>query len=289
MISHGRRRRGPAQPWLAAAGLLCVVAISAILWAANQPPTNTMASEAATPTPTNTLAPGQAPPTPTTAAGSATVVGVGDSVTSATVCGCTGFVESYAAHLPTADGGPARAVNLGTDGLTAAALRTAITAPGPVADGVAKGDILLVTIGANDLVPLLSQWQTSGCSSACYSPAVDTVGSDLRAILATAKALRGGRATRVLVMDYWNVFADGNVGRDSDGPAYLRWSDEITRAVNSRICAAAQNAGATCVDLYGPFKGDGSLNPTALLAADGDHPNVAGNQLISSTLLAATP
>ena len=31
---------------------------------------------------------------------SAVVVGIGDSVTSATVCGCTGFVESYAAHLP---------------------------------------------------------------------------------------------------------------------------------------------------------------------------------------------
>jgi len=219
---------------------------------------------------------------------SAVVVGIGDSVTSATVCGCTGFVESYAAHLPAADGGPARAENLGAGGLTAAGLRTLMTQPGPTPTSVAEADVLLVTIGANDLTPLLSRWQSSGCSKACYSPAVEAVGSDLGDILAAARSLRGHRPTRVLVTDYWNVFADGDVARASDGPAYLRWSDELTRALNVSICNAARNAGATCVDLYAPFKGDGSKNPTELLAADGDHPNAAGNQAISSALLAAS-
>jgi lysophospholipase L1-like esterase len=219
---------------------------------------------------------------------SAVVVGIGDSVTSATVCGCTGFVESYAAHLPAADGGPARAENLGAGGLTAAGLRTLMTQPGPTPTSVAEADVLLVTIGANDLTPLLSRWQSSGCSMACYSPAVEAVGSDLGDILAAARSLRGHRPTRVLVTDYWNVFADGDVARASDGPAYLRWSDELTRALNVSICNAARNAGATCVDLYAPFKGDGSKNPTELLAADGDHPNAAGNQVISSALLAAS-
>ncbi len=219
---------------------------------------------------------------------SATVVGIGDSVTSATVCQCAGFVESYAAHLPRAAGGPAKAENLGAGGLTAAGLRTLMTQPGPTSAGVAQGDILLVTIGANDLTPLLSQWQSSGCSKACYSPVVDAVGSDLSAILAAVKSLRGNRPTRVLVTDYWNVFADGDVARAGDGPAYLRWSDELTRALNISICTAARNAGATCVDLYAPFKGDGSKNPTALLAEDGDHPNAAGNEVISSALLAAS-
>jgi lysophospholipase L1-like esterase len=179
-------------------------------------------------------------------------------------------------------------VNLGTNGLTAAGLRALLTSPSPTASGVAEADILLVTIGANDLMPLLSQWQSGSCPAACYSPSVDAVGSDLSAILAAAKELRGGRTTQVLVTDYWNVFADGDVARDSEGPAYLRWSDELTRALNNRICTAAENAGATCVDLYAPYKGDGSRNPTALLAGDGDHPNAAGNQLISSALLAAT-
>lgn len=218
----------------------------------------------------------------------ATVVGIGDSVTSAAVCGCTGFVELVAAQLPAADGGPAHVVNLGTGGLTAAGLRTSVTTPGPTTSAVAQGDILLITIGANDLTPLLTQWHTSGCPAACYSPAVDAVGSDLAAILAAADKLRGQLPTQVLVTDYWNVFADGDVAIQKNGSAYLRWSDALTRALNSRICAAAQNAGATCVDLYGPLKGDGSRNPTAFLADDGDHPNAAGHQLIASTLLART-
>jgi lysophospholipase L1-like esterase len=215
-------------------------------------------------------------------------VAIGDSVTAATVCGCTGFVESYAAHLPAAAGGPAHAVNLGTNGLTAAGLRALMTSPTPTTQSVAQADILLVTIGANDLAPLLSLWQDSGCAAACYSPAVDAVGSDVSEIVTAAQDLRGHRPTQILVTDYWNVFADGDVARASDGPAYLAWSDEVTRALNTRICAAAQDAGAVCVDLYAPFKGDGGLNPTTLLAIDGDHPNTAGNQLISSALLAAT-
>jgi lysophospholipase L1-like esterase len=253
-LRQGRLR--PRTAWLAAGAVLSTAAILAIPWAFS--PTGT------------------------------TVVGIGDSVTSATICRCTGFVQSYAANLPAVAGGPAYAVNLGDNGLTSAGLRTLMTTPSPTAAGVAKGDILLVTIGANDLTPLLSRWQASGCNASCYSSAVDAVGSNIAAILSAAKRLRGHQPTRVLVTDYWNVFADGDVARASDGPAYLRWSDELTRALNTRICAVTRNAGATCVDLYTLFKGNGSLNPTGWLAADGDHPNAAGNLLISAALMAAT-
>jgi lysophospholipase L1-like esterase len=289
-LRQRRLRLGPAP--LAAGALLFVAAIWAMSWAIGPAEPrgvpSSLATKAAAP-PTSVATPTSvAPPTTTTAPGSAVVVGIGDSVTSATVCGCTGFVTSYAARLPAAAGGPAHAVNLGINGLTAQGLHTLLTSPSPTASGVSRGDILLVTIGANDLTPLLARWQTSGCTAACYSPAVDAVGSDLSAVLVAAKALRRGRPTQVLVTDYWNVFADGDVARDSEGPAYLRWSDELTRAVNTRICTAAKSSGATCVDLYAPYKGNGSLNPTALLAEDGDHPNAPGNQLIASVLLAAT-
>jgi lysophospholipase L1-like esterase len=43
------------------------------------------------------------------------------------------------------------------------------------------------------------------------------------------------------------------------------------------------------VDLYAPFKGNGTANPTKFLAGDGDHPNAAGYMLITSALLKATP
>jgi hypothetical protein len=54
-------------------------------------------------------------------------------------------------------------------------------------------------------------------------------------------------------------------------------------------CDAAQHAGAPCVSLYVPFKGNGSLSPTRRLGVDGDHPNAAGHRLFAQTLLAATP
>ena len=223
------------------------------------------------------------------APGSAVVVGIGDSVTAATNCACPGFVEPYGKDLPTSAGGPKRAVNLGANGLTAAGLLMLVTTPTPTADGVAEADTLLVTIGANDLMPLLPKWRASGCPAACYTPAVDAVGSDISGILAAARSLCGHRSTQILVMDYWNVFADGDVASASETPAYFLWSDELTRALNSRICSAAREASAICVDLYAPFKGNGSQNPTEFLAGDGDHPNAAGYQLITAALLAATP
>ena len=164
-----------------------------------------------------------------------------------------------------------------------------MTTPTPTADGVAEADTLLVTIGANDLLPLLPKWRASGCPATCYSPAVDAVGSDISGILAAAKSLRGSKPVRILVTNYWNVFPDGDVASASETPAYLAWSDELTRALNSRICTAARGGSGICVDLYGPFKGNGTQNPTKFLAGDGDHPNAAGYELITSALLKATP
>ena len=223
------------------------------------------------------------------ATGLPVIVGIGDSVTAATGCECPGFVEPYAADLPTSAGGPAAGVNLGANGLTAEGLRTLVTTPTPTAESVGEADFLLVTIGANDLLPLLPRWRASGCPAACYLPTVDTVGADISDILTAAKTLRSNRPSQILVTTYWNVFADGDVAKATENAAYLQWSDELTRALNARICAAAHGAGAICVDLYAPFKGNGSQNPTKLLAGDGDHPNAAGYRVISSTLLAATP
>jgi lysophospholipase L1-like esterase len=224
-----------------------------------------------------------------TAASGHVVVGVGDSVTAATGCGCPGFVEPYAQELPTSAGGPASGDNLGANGLTAAGLLKAVTTSTPTAQAVAGADTLLVTIGANDLLPLLPKWRASGCPASCYTPSVDAVGSDISGILASAKSLRAGKPLVILVTTYWNVFADGDVASATETEAYLVWSDELTRALNTRICAAARGASAICVDLYAPFKGNGTENPTKFLAGDGDHPNAAGYTLITSALLKATP
>src|SRR5674476_1000464 len=95
----------PSRMWLTAGVLLLSAAIWVITTSFGPRPADGLPQEeapkavatapsVATPTPTPTPQPTS---TARVAPGSATVVGIGDSVTSATVCGCTGFVESYAA------------------------------------------------------------------------------------------------------------------------------------------------------------------------------------------------
>ena len=227
-------------------------------------------------------APATRPPAPLT------VVGLGDSVTAGTACDCTDYVTRYAAQVPPAAGGPAHAVNLGVGGLTSSQLLSDLDGQGPLPLQVAGADVVLVTVGANDLVPLQDTWAASGCPAACSSPAVQTVARNVTGVVKRIEALRGGHPTRILVTDYWNVFEDGDVASADHGPAYLAWSDDLSRQLNTALCSAAEGAGATCVDLYAPFKGDGGRNPTALLAGDGDHPNAAGHDLIAAALLRAS-
>jgi len=216
------------------------------------------------------------------------VVGVGDSVTAGSNCDCVSFVELYATDLAAARGVRTSSLNLGAGGLTSAQLLAGMTRPGAIRDEVARADILLVTIGANDLDPLVNR-EPNGCTVACYTPLVEGVGRNVGLIIDAARAARPAHPPTILVTSYWNVFEDGDVGTAKNGAPFQSWSDLLTRATNEQICSRAQQAGATCVDLYGPFKQDGSKDPTSLLAADGDHPNSAGHRLIASTLLASTP
>ena len=217
-----------------------------------------------------------------------TVVGIGDSVTAGRTCNCKTFVELYATGLAFERHLRTSSVNLGVGGWTSSQLLRSLTTPGAFRDRVAKSDILLVTIGANDLVPL-ELGQSSDCTSTCYSALVESVGHNVELVVAAARAAQLDHPPTILVTNYWNVFQDGDVGTAKNGRSFQSWSDMLTRAANAQICDAARRAGATCVDLYKPFKGDGSKNPTSQLAADGDHPNHAGHQLIASALLANTP
>jgi len=265
------------------------VAVTAFGQAANSQPPTKGASTTTTTTTTTSLPQIKAA---TTASGgisrSITVVGIGDSVTSGYNCNCEAFVGRYATQLAAQDDVATSSVNLGVPGWTSSQLLAAMTKPGPFRDQVAKADILLVTIGANDLNPLESKGPT-GCPATCYTPLIDSAAHNVEHIVDAARAANPAHPPTVLVTDYWNVFQDGDVGTAEHGTAFQSWSDALTRAESTQICDGAHSAGATCVSLYAPFKGNGSINPTSLLAPDGDHPNAAGHQLIASTLLAATP
>ena len=216
------------------------------------------------------------------------MVGLGDSVTSGAACNCTPFVQTYAAALAKRDGAPVRAVNLGHGGDTTVELLALLKGDAAARQALAQATVVVVTIGANDLIPLINQWATGGCDDSCVQPAITSMGKGLAAALHEIRS-QAPRA-RLLVTDYWNVFEDGDVAAAKRGPGFASWSDQVTGSANMTICSQAAAVGATCVDLYEPFEGeDGTRNPSALLADDGDHPNAAGHALIAATLLHATP
>lgn len=215
------------------------------------------------------------------------VVGLGDSVTSGYACDCTAFVEQYATLTHQTTGRSIQAQNLGAPGLTIPRLLEALDSGGDDVDAVSGGDVILLTVGANDVAPMMSQWLQGQCDQACLDNSAPAVGDGVSSVLDRVKKLRGGQPTQILVTTYWNVVLDGQVALDTYGRAYQQASDELTRKVNQAICAAAEAASAVCVDLYAPFKGDGDKDPTPLLAADGDHPNASGHTAIAQALLAA--
>ncbi len=223
------------------------------------------------------------------------IVGLGDSVTAGSQCNCTPFVQQLAKLLADRDQVPTSATNLGVGGLTSVGLMQMLDDPS-TSQTVAAANIVVITVGANDLLPALSWWDRGSgsandqnCGGACDSATLDAVGAQVAGAIARVQWLRGGRPTTILVTDYWNVFVDGAVGLATRGTGYLTWSGELTDRLNARICSAALIQNATCVDLRGPFDANGTKDPTALLAADGDHPDAAGHTLIADQLLAALP
>lgn len=220
---------------------------------------------------------------PTATPGPYRVVGLGDSVPAGTACGCTTYVTLVAQKAAGAAGRTAEVSNLAQPGLTTSGLAAELR-QSTVRDAVDQADLVIVTIGANDFDESLltaDRCQPAAALS-CYQSTLAQQRTLLSGVLAQIDALH---PHTVLVTGYWNVFLDGAVGR-AKGATYVQGSDALTRADNAVIAAVAAGQGDRYVDIYTPFKG-GGRDDTGLLAADGDHPDAAGHQLIARTLLAA--
>ena len=245
------------------------------------------------PLPEASLEPGsglvtERPTAPASPARTLRVVGLGDSVMVGTNCGCAGLAEEYASALANRTGDTVTVQNLGVDGMVTNDLLEDLRSDATTRAAIAGANVVLVTIGANDLLPELDQWRSSGCDEACVAGPAAQMGRNLAEVLTALDVLREAHRGTVLVTDYWNVFTDGDVARSSGGQALVDWSTDVTSAANHQICAAARAAGDSCVDLVTVFK-PGGADPTPLLAQDGDHPNTAGVRAIVEALLAATP
>ena len=225
-------------------------------------------------------------PTPTTSSAPLSLVGFGDSVLAGAGCSCDDYLTQAADRLHDATGRKVTTSNLGVNGETAADLLHELQTDDKAMTQVKRADVIVLTIGANDLQPSLDTWADKGCDTACYQPQIASMAERLNAVLAIIdRAKQPG--TAVLVTNYWNVFLDGDVGQHTYGAGYLSWSDTVTKAANTAICKAAQARHDTCVDLYEPLKGDGDDDPTELLAPDGDHANARGTVAISRAVEAA--
>ncbi|MGV8909252.1 MAG: SGNH/GDSL hydrolase family protein [Propionicimonas sp.] len=215
------------------------------------------------------------------------VVGLGDSVMAGTNCNCENIMTGFAHALADRTGRDVTASNLGVSGYTTSDLLDQLHQDATARREVAKADILIVIIGANDFADALDSWNQGDCDASCYQPQVDAMGTRLAAVLTLARSLRAGQPMTVLVDNYWNVFTDGDVARADGGQERIDWSGEVTTAANRAIAKAASGSGDLTVDLVRPFKSGGDKDPTPLLADDGDHPNAAGARAIVAANIAA--
>jgi lysophospholipase L1-like esterase len=141
-------------------------------------------------------------------------------------------------------------------------------------------------IGANDVADAFDHDNTD---TAGFQTAADTVQQNVEAVVTT---IRGDRspAPVVLILGYWNVVKDGAVGLAEYGAAGEKSAVQATRITNAALRRAATESGARYVTTTPVFKGESrDQDPTALLAADGDHPDAAGHRAIAQTVYAAQP
>lgn len=217
------------------------------------------------------------------------LVGLGDSVMAGTHCSCSGIPAEYAAALGRRTGRRVVSTNLGANGLITGDLLRSLHQDPATQASVRAADVVLLDIGANDLLPQLRTWKHSSCGPHCFRRPADEMGDRVAQIVSAIDSLRRQSPGTVLVLNYWNVFTDGAVARREGGQQQLDWSAAVTASANGAICRAAAANGARCIDTVAPFKGDGSGDPTRLLAPDGDHPDAAGVRRIVSALLEDTP
>lgn len=262
-------RRDPRAAWIAIV-ITLLATLVAVAWLVPHPDGSGAPSTA------------EATPAPT----SLHLVGFGDSVLAGAGCSCDDYLTQAADRLHDAAGRHVTMANRGVNGETTADLLHELRSDDQAVAEIRRADVIVLTIGANDLQDSLDTWTEQGCGEACYRPEIAAMARRLDIALAIIDGAKKP-GTAVLVTTYWNVYVDGDVGEHEYGAGYLSWSDQVTKAANAAICRAAEDERATCVDLYHPFKGDGGDDPTELLADDGDHANSDGTTRISQAVEAA--
>ncbi|BEL04083.1 hypothetical protein Q0Z83_022740 [Actinoplanes sichuanensis] len=195
------------------------------------------------------------------------VVTLGDSVPAGTACACTPFPDLYANLLSPR----AASINLAQPGFETTDVQQQVGADDIRAD-IRSASVVVVMAGANDMASAFDDHDD-------YPATARVVESTVTSIVDTVRREHGSPVD-VLVLGYWNVVEDGEVGLSTYGPDGLAEAKQATRYCNDALRRAAEHSGATYLDTSVAFADD----PTGLLAPDGDHPNAAGHEAIAGML-----
>jgi len=216
------------------------------------------------------------------------VVGLGNSVPSGSACSCVNFVSAYAAMVAAGKNAKATVDNDAVSGSTSADVVNQLTNKSAVQAHVRAATTVLIMTGANDFNDAFDAVSLGAPAATMFPPVATAVQDNVTAVVQRIQALN--RNAHVVVLDYWAAMEDGAVAARDYDPPTMAASLASTNYVNDALSVAAKATGALYVSTYTAFKGPAGTNdPTGLLAADGDHPNAAGHQLIARTIYTVLP
>lgn len=234
-------------------------------------------------------------PTTTTPAADFRLVAIGDSIpfNSSNDCpGCTGFVDRYADAIESATGKVVEARNLSQ--------HTGLTLPGlldemdELSDQLAAADVIVVGIAHNSmelnadqpcgfpLVDDMPDW--SKLDEECAAASAEEYRPQYESLFSQIVAMRDGKPTILRTINRYNDWIGWEQGNLTPDQEHLTkvFIDEW----NQMLCAAAEESGFACADIYTAFNGADGLTPSGdLLGADYTHPSDKGNEVIAGVLV----
>lgn len=219
-----------------------------------------------------------------TSAATLTVLVFGDSWPAGDHCdGCRPWPGLYADGLESTTGRPVDLIDR-TGIETAASLALTIQADPSVKADVARADVIVLSIGTNDLEPAFNAYHDGTCGGAdqldCFRAIVETLRGTFDQILTDIDGLRAGMPTAVRIVTMSNEFLSEQgaielVGADFGASGGVA----VTTMMRDMWCAAGTANGATCVELGHALNGADLLTPRDINAQD-------TMQLVGDTILA---
>jgi hypothetical protein len=177
--------------------------------------------------------------------------------------GCTPFPALYAEALDAE--ASTGFTNLTEDGGTTESLLTELGSFEPYRTAIADADIVVISIGANDLEPAFETFAAGDCGPpkglGCFRTIADEWGRNMDEILSVFDELRGGQPTAIRVLTQANeadaglsaAFGESFVNEQL--PQVMAWQQE-------EFCRAATRHHAQCVDMRPVLNGKNLDKPT---------------------------